>query len=159
MRHLAVPLLLGLGLGGCHDVATITGIVVGAAAGASTTSPVVGYVVAVGTDTAADYALKYFGRSRHHAEQQAIATAAGTLQPGETAPWRIDHTIPFGNEHGHVQVVSEVDTTLAPCRRIVFSVEQAKKPPAWFDADICRDAQGWSWASAEPAVERWGYLQ
>lgn len=159
MRLLAALLLLAAGLAGCSDMATITGIAVGGAAGGATANPVVGYAVAVGTDAAADYAFKYFGRSRQHAEQQAIAAAAGTLQPGQTAPWRIDHTIPFGNEHGNVQVVSEVDTTLAPCRRIVFSVEQAKKPPAWFDANVCRDAQGWSWASAEPAVERWGYLQ
>ncbi len=30
---------------------------------------------------------------------------------------------------------------------------------AWFTSDICKQAETWKWASAEPAVARWGYLQ
>ncbi len=140
-------------------MATITALIAGGAAGGATGNPAVGYAVAVGTDAAADYTFKYVGRVRQGAEQDAIAEAAGALPPGETAPWRIRHDIPIGNEHGQVQVVREMDTTLAPCREIAFSVEDGKKPPAWFDASICRQEQGWKWATAEPAVERWGYLQ
>lgn len=162
MRRRALPLLLGLalGLGGCHDAAVVTGLIAGGVAGGTTANPAVGYAVAVGTNAAADYGFKYVARVRQRAEQNAIAGAAGGLEPGQTAAWRIDHTIPLGNEHGEVQVVRLIDTPLAACREIAFSVQDGpKKPPAWFDASICRQAARWKWAVAEPAVERWGYLQ
>ncbi len=155
-----MPLLLGLGMGGCSTAATLTGLAAGGVAGGATANPAIGYAVAVGTNAAADYAFKYVARVRQRAEQNAIADVAGGLPPGQTAPWRIAHTIPVGDEHGEVQVVRAIDTPLAACREIAFSVQDGpKQPPAWFDASICRQAARWKWAVAEPAVERWGYLQ
>ncbi len=161
-RRLAAPLLLGVAaaLGGCNTAATLTGLAAGGAAGGATANPAIGYAVAVGTNAAADYAFKYFARVRQRAEQNAIADAAGALPPGRTASWRIEHTIPIGDEHGDVQVVRLIDTPLASCREIVFSVQDgAKRPPHWYDSSICRQTARWKWAAAEPAVERWGYLQ
>ncbi len=160
MRRFAVPALLGLGLAGCNSAATLTGLAAGGVAGGATANPAVGYAVAVGANAAADYAFKYASRVRQRAEQNAIAAVAGDLPPGRTAPWRIDHTIPLGDEHGVVQVVAATDTPLAACREIAFSVQAGPQhPPAWFDASICRQAKRWKWAVAEPAVERWGFLQ
>ncbi len=158
-RVLPLP-MLALLLAGCSTAATLTGLAAGGVAGGATANPAVGYAVAVGTNAAADYAFKYVARVRQRAEQNAIADAAGGLLPGESAPWRIEHTIPIGDEHGRVQLVRTINSPLATCRELAFSVEAgAKAPPAWFTATICRQPQRWKWAVAEPAVERWGYLQ
>jgi hypothetical protein len=55
-----------------------------------------------------------------------------------------------------------MDTPLANCREIAFSVEEGSGPKASradYTASICRQAARWKWASAEPAVARWGFLQ
>lgn len=155
----AAVLLMGLVLGGCHSLATLTGLAAGGVAGGATANPAIGYAVAVGVDAGAEYAFAYVGRVRQRAEQNAIAAAAGDLPEGTTAPWHIDHTIPVGNEHGEVQVVRLIDTPFAACREIAFSVQEGKQAPRWFVASICRQTARWKWAVAEPAVERWGYLQ
>ncbi len=154
--------LLALGsatlLAGCKSIPPIAGIVSGAAAGGGTASPAVGFAVGVGVATATGAAEQWYARSRQHAEQDAIAQLAGNLPVGGRAPWRIRHIVPIGNEHGEISVLGEIVNPLAPCRAIAFSV--ADDPaPHWFLADICRRARGWQWASAEPAVPRWGYLQ
>ena len=149
-----------LALAGCSSVGDIIGIAAGGAAGGATANPAVGYAVGVGTAAAADVAVNYFNRVRQRAEQDAIAAVAGPLPPGEVAPWRIRHDIPIGNEHGEVQVVREVASPLATCREIAFSVlDDPPTPPAYFTTSICANGPKWKWAEAEPAVERWGYLQ
>ena len=50
------------------------------------------------------------------------------------------------------------------CKEIVFSVDtDARKDEpassAFYVASVCRDGNQWKWASAEPAVARWGNLQ
>jgi hypothetical protein len=146
-------------LGGCREAAELTALATGGAAGAATASPAVGFAVALGVQVAADEAYKRIGRGRQHAEQDAIAQAAAALPEGGTAPWRVRHTIPIGNESGEVQVVRLIANPLAECREIVFSVADPPRPPAWYATNICRDAHGWQWALAEPAVRRWGFLQ
>lgn len=157
MRLLAVAALLALS--GCAAAADITGVLVGAAAGGASANPAVGFGVGVATAAATDYAFKRIGRSWHQGEQDAIATAAAPLPPGTTAPWRIRHSVPLGNEHGTLQVIRAIDNPLAACKQILFSVEEKGEPTAWYSADLCRQGAGWKWASAEPAVERWGTLQ
>ena len=147
-------------LAGCQQAGQLTGLATGGAAGAATGNPFIGFAVGVGTAAAADALYKWAGRTRAHAEQEAIATAAAALPDGGAAPWRVRHTIPVGNEGGEVRVTRTIATSLATCREIVFSV--ADKPPVsptWYATDICQDATGWHWALAEPAVDRWGYLQ
>lgn len=153
-----MPLLL---LAGCKAAAQLTGFAAGGVAGVATANPAVGYLVGIATATVADEAFRVFGRTRQHAEQQAIAAAAAGLPEGDAAPWHIHHVIPFGDEHGEVRVVDVIANPLAECRQIVFSVAaDAPKPPAWYATSICREGEeGWEWALAEPAVPRWGFLQ
>ena len=77
---------------------------------------------------------------------------------GEFRPWRIRHTIPIGNARGELAVVREYATPLATCREVVFTVEDGNRP-AVFTTSLCQRAAGWKWAAAEPAVDRWGFLQ
>lgn len=159
--RLARLLLLGVPalLVGCRAVPEIAGVAAGAVAGGASANPAIGFGVGVAVDAATDAGLKYFGRRRQRAEQDAIAAVAGGTAAGATAAWEIRHDIPFGNEHGQVRVVEATDNALASCRRILFSVEEDGEPSHWFAADVCQQASGWKWASAEPAVERWGNLQ
>jgi hypothetical protein len=147
-------------LTGCRFIAELSGLATGAAAGGATASPAVGYAVGIGTQVALEELFKWSGRVRAHAEQEAIAAAAAGLPEGGVAPWYIDHTIPIGNEGGEVRVVRVIDTSLATCREVVFSVaDRPPAAPAWYATSICHEASGWHWALAEPAVDRWGFLQ
>lgn len=146
-------------LGGCSVVPQVTGLVAGAASGGATANPAIGFGVGVATVAATDYAMKHVTKSWHTGEQDAIAATAGNVAPGGKAPWRVVHSLPFGNEHGDLEVVRQIDNPLAPCKQVVFSVADKDAAPAWYSVDICQQNQGWKWASAEPAVERWGYLQ
>jgi hypothetical protein len=149
-------------LSGCASVARVSAVVTGGVAGAASGSPAVGFAVGVATDAAANWAVRYVSRVRQGAEQDAIANVAGQMPMGAEADWKIEHTIPIGNEHGRLRIVRPIDTQLATCREIAFSVDTGEGPKrkgAWFIGNICQDAQHWKWASAEPAVTRWGYLQ
>jgi hypothetical protein len=156
----AVPLCLSLAA--CSTAGGIAGAVAGAATGAATMNPVVGYAVAVGVRAGTDSAVNYVMRERQDAEQTAIAGVAGPLQPGVVMPWKIEHSIPIGDQHGEVQVVRLISTPLAICEEIAFTVARHKAPqpddPRYI-ATTCHQADGWKWASAEPAVARWGFLQ
>ncbi len=158
-----LPLLTaGLLLSGCKAIPQITGALTGGAIGTATASPAVGFAVGVATDTAVQAGMRWFGRSRANGEQDAIAKVAGSLAVGQKHPWHIDHTIPFGNEHGELYVVRQIDTPLTECKKIVFSVddgEGADLHRSWYATSVCHQAEGWKWALAEPAVSRWGYLQ
>jgi hypothetical protein len=54
----------------------------------------------------------------------AIAGEIATMKPGERRPWKIEHDIPIGNEHGEVTVTRAFTTRLAPCKELAFSVEE-----------------------------------
>ena len=157
VRLLAAAVLLGLG--GCSAVPQIVGVAAGAATGGATANPAIGFGVGVAVAAGSDYAQKLVLRNWHRGEQDAIAAAAGGLPVGGEGVWRIRHSLPFGNEHGDLRVVRSIDNPLAPCREVAFSVVEDDAAPAWYSADICQQARGWKWASAEPAVERWGFLQ
>jgi hypothetical protein len=145
-------------LAGCTSTARIAAVVSGGVAGASTGNPAIGFLVGVVTDAGANYVVRYYGRTRQGAEQDAIAQAAGNLPVGTEADWKIEHTIPIGNEHGRLRVVRVIDSPLTACKELAFSVDEGKHR-SWFTTDICRQPSQWKWAAAEPAVARWGYLQ
>jgi len=158
----AVPLAAIILLAACSSTSQIVAAVSGGLAGAATGSPAVGFAIGVAVDAGANYAVRYYGRTRQGAEQDAIAQVAGELPVGTEAAWKIEHTIPIGDEHGQLRVVRVIDSPLAACKEIAFSVDEGngdKLKRAWFTSDICRQAERWKWASAEPAVERWGFLQ
>ncbi len=159
----AAALLVPLLVAGCSSAGAIAGAVVGVSTGAATVNPVVGYVTAVGVNAGVDALQQYIARVRQGAEQDAIVDAVGEMQPGQTRPWKIVHDIPlFDDEHGQMQVVRSIDTPIAQCREVLFTVEHGtgahprRKP---YVTDACHDTNGWRWAAAEPATERWGYFQ
>lgn len=166
VRRLALAALpLGaLLLGGCDLIGGISGAVSGATTGAVTANPAVGYAVGLGVRSATNAAIGGWMRGLKRNEQDAIARAAGEMAPGESRPWRIAHGLPFGysDADGQLQVTRVIDTPLASCREVLFSVAGGKPeapPEGLFVATACRQAEGWKWASAEPAVDRWGALQ
>ena len=147
---------------GCKAAPQIAAVVTGGAAGAATGNPAVGFAVGVATDAGTNYVFRYYARTRQGAEQDAIAEVSGTLPVGTNAAWKIEHTIPIGDEHGQLEVVRAIDSPLAACKEVAFSVDDGKGDKlkrAWFTTNICKQAERWKWASAEPAVERWGFLQ
>lgn len=161
MRRTA-PLLALVVLAGCKAAPEIAAVVTGGVAGAATGSPAVGFIIGVATDAGANYAFRYISRTRQGAEQDAIAQVAGALPAGGEATWKIEHTIPIGNERGRLRVLRVIDSPLTVCKEVVFSVEEGegdKLSRELFTTDICKQAETWKWASAEPAVERWGALQ
>lgn len=161
LRH-AVPLLGVLLLAGCKAAPQIAAVVTGSISGAATGNAAVGFAVGVATDAGANYAFRYIARVRQGAEQDAIAEIAGELPDGTEVAWKIEHTVPIDDEHGMLRVVRTINSPLALCKEVVFSVDEGKDETldrAWFTTSICKRAETWKWASAEPAVERWGFLQ
>ncbi len=108
--------------------------------GGATANPAVGFGVGVATAAASDYAIRTVSRHWHQGEQDAIAAAAGSLPVGAIGPWRVVHSLPFGNEHGQLQVVRAIDNPLAACRQVLFSVEAAGEAAAWYSVDVCQQA-------------------
>ena len=140
---------------GCSAVSDVAGLAAGGTAGGLTANPVVGYAVGIGVSAGVDELQRYVSRRRQQGEQDAIADAAGSAPPGQPRAWEIRHTIPIGNERGTLTAVREIDTPLATCREVIFTVDHG----GVFTTSICQQQGGWKWASAEPAVARWGFLQ
>ena len=163
MPVMVLPVMAALLLGGCSSLGAISGAVVGASTGAATANPIVGFAVAVGVNSGVDALQRYVARVRQGAEQDVLATAAGEMAVGEVRTWQIVHSIPlFDDEHGEMQVMRSIDTPLTDCREVLFTVDDGYGnggPRARYDTDACRNSDGWKWAAAEPAVERWGYFQ
>jgi hypothetical protein len=158
-RAAAPALLLAIAaLGGCRAAGDAAGAVAGIASGAGSVNPVVGTAVALGTKAAVDALVLYLARSQQHAEQDAIAGAAGQLPPGGVATWHIHHLLGWGDEHGTLLVAGDLANPLTACTEVVFTV-QAGRQQAQYVTTECRDNGAWRWASAEPATERWGFLQ
>lgn len=165
---LFMGLLTLLALSGCGSVLTEgtsagAGVAGAGIASAVTKNGTVTAAIGLGTQAAVATGLAMVERSVHAAEQRRIAEAAGPLAVGQVAPWAVDHTIPIeDNEHGEVTVSRDISGDPLACKEIVFSVDKVKDHQPvrqFFVTDICRDGSNWRWASAEPAVARWGTLQ
>ena len=150
-------------LAGCHFAGDLVAAAAGGASGAATANPAVGVAVGIGVHAGIDAAVNYFVRKRQQAEQDAIAGEVGSMQPGESRPWKVEHDIPIGNEHGEAEVTRVIDTRLTQCKELVFSVDEGSGAEATrrrYSTQACRGDDGtWKWALAEPATERWGTLQ
>ena len=152
-----------VGLTGCSSIGGFTGAVAGVATGTATSNPEVGIAVGIGVRAATDDAMNRLYREMQAGEQNEIAATAGTLKPGDRQPWAIRHRLPFSNEHGELEVVSESANALTTCREVLFSVITEKHDltsQQWFLTQTCKQPDGhWRWAAAEPAIARWGSLQ
>jgi hypothetical protein len=155
---------IALALSACSSVGELSGAVAGVATGAVTANPIIGYGVAIGVSAAADATSKYVSRNWQRAEQDSIAAVIGQAQEGTEQRWQIRHPIPYGNEQGSLRVLRTISSPLAQCKEALFSVEDYSRDgqspaPHWFLTTACQQQGQWKWASAEPAVARWGNLQ
>ena len=154
---LPVLALLVTALCGCRFAGQLVGAAAGGATAAASANPAVGIAVGVAVNSGIDATTSYIARRRQGAEQDAIAGEVATMEVGERRPWKIVHDIPIGNEHGEVHVVDVVTTPIATCKDVIISVadDDARQDYlAW----VCRNPQGWKWATAEPATARLGPL-
>ncbi len=161
-RLLPVLALAIISLDGCRFAGELTAAAAGGASGAATANPAVGIAVGVAVHTGIDAAVNYIVRTRQQAEQDAIAGEVATMQVGDRRPWKIEHDIPIGNEHGEVQVTRSFATPLTQCKELVFSVDSGRGEElkrAWYTTEACQQGERWKWALAEPTTERWGSLQ
>jgi hypothetical protein len=156
---LALPGLSGCGsllVQGASDAAGVTSSGV---ASSVTKSAAVAAAVGLGTQSIALEGAHYLERRVHNAEQDAIASAAAPLVPGAVAPWSIKHSLPLeDDEKGQLVVSRMIGSGALLCKEIVFSVDTRKRRD-FYVATVCRAGDSWKWASAEPAVARWGGLQ
>ncbi len=143
---------------GCQFVPDAAGVVAAAGSGSVTANPAVGIGVGIAVRSGVLALTNYLDRKRRAGEQDAIAYAAGSAPIGSSRAWEIRHTIPYGNERGMLEPVREFATPLATCREIVFTVDDDGEREV-FTTTLCREGATWRWAAAEPAVDRWGYLQ
>jgi hypothetical protein len=155
---LLVPLLPG-----CSSINGLAGALAGAATGAASGNPVVGVAVGISVRAATGYALQKQALATQTNRQDRLAELAGTLHAGERRGWRLRRAWPFGDETGLIEVVSEIDTSLARCKEVLFSLtdrDAEARIRERFITQICQQPDGhWRWAGAEPAVPRWGTLQ
>jgi len=152
-------------LSGCGSIGAASGAAAGVASGLVTANPAVGIGVGIAVQAATDEAVNRYMRELHTDQQNMIAALAGAMPVGETRPWRVKHALPIENGHGQVRVTRAFASALALCKEFVFSVAEGDEPGApehWYTASACQqqdDKGWWKWASAEPAVARWGNLQ
>jgi len=154
--------LAALATSGCASIGAASGAAAAAATGIATANPAVGVGVGIAVQAATDEAVNRFMKGMHADQQNQIAETVGRLPVGGTDLWRIKHKLPVENGHGQVRVVRAFASALTLCKEFAFSVqdgEAADAPEQWFTATACQDTGGWKWASAEPAVARWGTLQ
>jgi len=147
---------------GCASIGAASGAAAGVASGIVTSNPAIALGVGVAVQAATDEVVARYMRNMHQDQQDLMAALVGTMQVGETRPWSVKHTLPIENGHGEVRVTRDVSSALAQCKEFVFSVQDGDGPNApemWFTANACQQDKGWKWATAEPAVERWGSLQ
>lgn len=155
----ALAVGVSLLLAGCQEISTIAGIATGSATGAATGNPGLGLAVGVAVGTATEFVSRYYSRVQDGSEQDVIAETAGRVPVGGEASWRIRHFVPFGNEQGTLRVLDEMNTAIAVCKEVVFSVTDGKSPPRYYTVDVCRDPEGWKWATAESAISRWTVIK
>ena len=154
-----------------EGTADLAGIVGAGAASTVTRSAAGAAAIGLGVRSLAGEGLRYVERRVHGTAQDAVASAAGPLEPGMIAPWSVRHSVPIEDDEAGEVVVSRVlGAGSFRCKEIVFSVDTRDRTGprrAFYTAMICRDnfhggprnGGVWRWASAEPAVERWGGLQ
>jgi hypothetical protein len=160
-RRAAAVLVVALPLAGCEAAGGIVGGVSGITAGIATGNAAVGYAVGVGIRAAVTATLQYVSRRIARGEQDSISATAGAIPLGTVADWKVEHALPFdyGDAQGTVQVVRLINTPLAECREVAITVGEKVEERITIVATTCLQDGKWKWASAEPAVERWGVLQ
>ncbi|APR35373.1 hypothetical protein [Paraburkholderia sp. SOS3] len=141
------------------------GAAAGTATGIVTANPAIGIGVGIAVQAVTTESINRYYRVMHSDQQNVIAALVGTMKVGDTRPWNVKHTLPIENGHGQIRVTRAFSSALADCKEFAFSVadgDEANSPEHWYTAAACQmqqDKRWWKWASAEPAVDRWGNLQ
>lgn len=160
LRVVAVVVLISF-LSGCttSSVGSYAGAIAGVTSGTFTANPAVGYAVGIGTQAAVDASVKYVLREWKNDQQNIMANKVGAAAIGDVIEWEIKRSVPIANEKGSVQVVRDIPNALVPCREVLF-ITETKEGRSGYMASICQHSGGsWRWATAEPAIARWGGLQ
>ena len=160
MMRMAIGLVIAsAALAGCASVGDVTGAVAGLVSGAVTANPAVGISVGIAVRAGTNEALDRVALARRRNEQDAIAAVAADLNPGDSGAWAVDQQV-AGDARGEVRVLRVIETPLALCKELAFSVVGEKDDkPEWFATTACRVGETWKWGAAEPAVSRWVNLQ
>ena len=161
IRTVVAAGVLSAALSGCAVVGDITGAIAGLASGAATANPAVGIAVGVAVRAGTNEALDYVSRRRRQNEHDAIAGIVGDMTIGDTRVWTVDQRL-AGDARGEVKVLRVIESSLAVCKELLFSVVRGEGDDArteWFTTTACHDGAAWKWAAAEPAVRRWINLQ
>ena len=145
-------------LSGCNSIGAGAGAVAGTVSGIFTANPAVGIGVGIAVQSATDEAVSRTMKRLHKDQQDTIVQIATQLPIGQTQPWKVSHTLPLENGEGEVRVLREFTTALTNCKEFAFSVKDGAKTD-WYIAQACQQGTAWEWATAEPAVKRWGNLQ
>ena len=159
-RASAAAIAAALAFGGCAAVGDITGAVAGLATGAATANPGVGISVGILVRSGTNELMDRVTRKRKALEHEAIAAAA-EMNVGESRAWAVDQKL-IGDARGEVTVLRVIDNSLTLCKELLFSITEEKDGDVrrtWFTTSACRHDDGWKWAAAEPAVQRWLNLQ
>jgi|SRR5690242_1933541 hypothetical protein len=144
----------GSGINSALSAASTAGIASGVTS--ATGSALVGTAAGIGAGIGLDAAFKYAERRIHRNAQDAVASAAGALDVGQSARWNVDAWLPLTDRHGTVEIARRFGQAI-PCKDIVFTVDEDDN---FYVTTICADKKGnWRWALAEPTVDRWGLLQ
>ena len=158
MRLAALPILALAALASCRAAGDVAGVIAAGTTGSASANPAVGIAVGIAVRSGVNALVKYIVRKRRTGEQDAIAEAAGAAPIGAARAWEIRHFIPIGNTRGQLEPVREIVTPLATCREIVFTIVDGDDREV-YTTTLCREGETWRWAAAEPAVDRWGFLQ
>jgi hypothetical protein len=148
-------------LAGCSSVGGFAGAAASLVTSVATANPIIGISVGIGVKAATEQGVQYIARRRQRSEHDAIVAVARDMPPGERGRWQHAHLVGSGVDRGEVRVVRVIDTPLATCKELLFSVERDGERPRvdWFTTTACKNGDVWQWAAVEPAVERWGNLQ
>ncbi len=122
-RAAALPAWLLLLLSGSNSVPDIAAVVSDGAAGVASSSPAAGIALGVATDAAATAGVKWYGRSRQQAKEDATAAVAGSLEVGGRGTSHIARIIPIGDKRGTLRIVRSIENPLTRCKEVVFSLE------------------------------------
>jgi surface antigen len=169
LARLGLGLALLSGLAGCGNTAQQSAGPVGGAAvslgvAGITANPLIAYAAGVGAEAGIEALENDLARVQHNGEQNNIAAKVARLRTGQSASWQISYRVPFLlHEHGDVTVLQVLRTPLVTCKRVAFTVITGNKPDSGrgiYITTACARSDGvWKWAEAEPATERWGFLQ
>jgi hypothetical protein len=160
MARIFVVLASAIALAGCAEagsaVNTVATAGLAAAIGSATGSPLIGVPAGLAASFGVNQGVRYGQRRIEGNVQNAVAAAAGPLDVGQAATWRVTERLPLTGRSGVVQVARSFGESI-PCKDVVLTIGDESDV---YVATICQNKKGeWRWAMAEPAVGRWGNLQ